>query len=653
MVRFGYVMFGGRIMMDLARARPDRRPRAVALTLVAGLLMALAGTAAPAASAAGSWVVQPSPNAAGTVPNVLFGDSCVGPSFCVAVGFSVAGGVTDQSLIEMWNGTSWSIAAPTISGEILDSVSCTSTTFCMAVSGGGAADGYPGPGEMEAVWNGLTWNKVAPAIPSDATAIDGLQGVSCTSPTACTAVGWYTPTGQHTRPNIETWNGSSWSVAASPNPNPSPSSGYSQLNAVSCAAATCEAVGSKNTGAFAERWNGSTWSLQAVPAAANALTAVSCPSTAFCEAVGSANPKAFAMAWNGSAWTTQAVPASKLGGAESWGVSCSTITTCVAVGEDYVSGTPGPGHTRMDGWNGTTWTSLAHPATIETVFGNRGLLAVSCDTAICTAVGDQVTSGNDSTLVESTTNAHPAEGFDLAGGDGGVFTFGTAFHGSLAGTPLSAPIVGIAYDTATGGYWLAGADGGVFALDAPFFGAATSLHLSQPIVGIAATPAGDGYDLVGKDGGVFTFGAAHFHGSVAGLPLAAPITGIAIDPATGGYWLSGGDGGVFALGAPFMGSATSLHLAKPVVGIASTPDGSGYDLAGGDGGVFTFGTAHFHGSAAIHPLPGPVVGIAIDSVTGGYWLAGSDGSVWAFDAPDLGSAATLPLAKPIVGIAAR
>ena len=47
--------------------------------------------------------------------------------------------------------------------------------------------------------------------------------------------------------------------------------------------------------------------------------------------------------------------------------------------------------------------------------------------------------------------------------DGGIFTYGNAaFDGSTGGTPLVAPVVGMAPDNATNGYWLAAADGGIF-----------------------------------------------------------------------------------------------------------------------------------------------------------------------------------------------
>ena len=82
---------------------------------------------------------------------------------------------------------------------------------------------------------------------------------------------------------------------------------------------------------------------------------------------------------------------------------------------------------------------------------------------------------------------------------------------------LNQPIVGMAPDTATGGYWLVGADGGVFAFDAPYYGSTGNIHLNQPIVGMAASPGGSGYWLAAKDGGIFSFGpGATFQGSMGG-----------------------------------------------------------------------------------------------------------------------------------------
>jgi hypothetical protein len=250
------------------------------------------------------------------------------------------------------------------------------------------------------------------------------------------------------------------------------------------------------------------------------------------------------------------------------------------------------------------------------------------------------------------------QGYDLGAADGGVFSLGTPFFGSAAGTASTMPYVGIATAPGGDGYWLANAggavsnfgpngrsfgsaaslalnkpvvgiaaapggdgfweaagDGGVFGFgpSASFFGSAGSIHLNQPIVGVAAAPTGDGYDLVASDGGVFTYGpGAHFFGSTGSLHLNRPIVGMVSDPATGGYWLVASDGGVFSFNAPFFGSLGAIHLNQPIVGIAAAPAGNGYYLVASDGGVFAFGPgAHFQGSLGSIHLNAPIAGGAL------------------------------------------
>jgi hypothetical protein len=47
-------------------------------------------------------------------------------------------------------------------------------------------------------------------------------------------------------------------------------------------------------------------------------------------------------------------------------------------------------------------------------------------------------------------------------------------------------MVGLADDTATGGYWLVASDGGVFAFNTAFLGSMGGIPLNQPVVGIAS-----------------------------------------------------------------------------------------------------------------------------------------------------------------------
>jgi hypothetical protein len=150
------------------------------------------------------------------------------------------------------------------------------------------------------------------------------------------------------------------------------------------------------------------------------------------------------------------------------------------------------------------------------------------------------------------------KGYWLVAADGGIFSYGdAAFRGSMGGMPLNEPVVGMASDAATGGYWEVAADGGIFSFDATFLGSTGSIRLNEPIVGMESTPNGLGYRFVAADGGIFSYGTATFEGSTGGLALVAPMVALAADDATGGYWMAAADGGIFNYGgAAYLGRAT-------------------------------------------------------------------------------------------------
>src|SRR5205085_942105 len=141
-----------------------------------------------------------------------------------------------------------------------------------------------------------------------------LSGVSCTVATACTAVGSYRNSAGTSVTLAEAWNGTSWAVHGTPNPTGAESSG---LNGVSCTAATaCTAVGSYTNSAgtratLAEAWNGTTWAIQSTPnptgVGDSALKGVSCTAATVCTAVGFYTNSAgtslnLAERWNGTTW---------------------------------------------------------------------------------------------------------------------------------------------------------------------------------------------------------------------------------------------------------------------------------------------------------------------------------------------------------------
>jgi Tol biopolymer transport system component len=236
-------------------------------------------------------------------------------------------------------------------------------------------------------------------------------------------------------------------------------------------------------------------------------------------------------------------------------------------------------------------------------------------------------------------------GYDLVASDGGLFTFATAFYGSMGGSPLNEPIVGMASTSDQQGYWLVAKDGGVFAFgDAPFLGSAVG-RTASPVVGIASDNATGGYWVAAANGDVFGFGGAPSWSALGSGHLNAPIVGIA-SQAGGGFWLVAADGGVFSFGAPFDGSEGGVHLNAPVVGITADPATGGYWLTASDGGVFSF-DAPFAGSEGGVHLNAPVLGIMADPATGGYWLTASDGGVFSFDAPFAGSEGGVHLNAPV------
>jgi alpha-tubulin suppressor-like RCC1 family protein len=280
----------------------------------------------------------------------------------------------------------------------------------------------------------------------------------------------------------------------------------------------------------------------------------------------------------------------------------------------------------------------------------RGTYLVTCSPGTLSAAHYVFRAGPAATL----TIAGASGGYAVVGKDGSIWTEGSpspGFHGSMAGTPLAAPVVGAAYTPLHDGYWMAATDGGIFSFGTARFAGSMGGHpLNRPIVGMAATPDGGGYWEVASDGGIFAFGDAGFFGSAGATPLVAPIVGMATTADGQGYWLVAADGGIFAYGdASFYGSAGGQMALDPVVGMAPTGDGHGYWFVTRAGAVFPYGDAVFEGSLRYVNLTAPVVGIAPTGDARGYWLVGADGGVFAFgDASFLGGVSDPP--APIAGI---
>jgi hypothetical protein len=417
----------------------------------ASILVAAACPAADACTAVGTsnskllverwggagWQIQPAPVPAGAQFSELGGVSCTTTASCIAVGDYVNSSGVDVTLAERWNGSDWAIQpTPNPSGaqsfSVLIGVSCTAPGACEAV-------GVSDAGIFAERWDGTGWS--LQAVPAPAGIQSGaLVNVSCAA-SSCEAVGGYVDTSGAFVPLGERWNGAAWSVQSTPNPARASSNG---LNGVSCPSPSdCTAVGQGNGSGtpitLGERWRDGRWSIEAVPspvgAAQNQLNGIACPVTDGCAAVGVVGPPSGgateALWWNGRSWRLQQIPT--LPGAGLNAVGCVSETDCVAVGQSNAG-------TLAERWDGEDWTIQATPNPPGSASG--GLNGVACTSAsFCVAVGFRLDSAGipvatlaerwngKSWAIQPTPNPAPGSGF------GGVACTSASFCVAVGGGP--------------------------------------------------------------------------------------------------------------------------------------------------------------------------------------------------------------------------
>jgi len=267
----------------------------------------------------------------------------------------------------------------TVPGGRIESISCSSATACTAV--GTNVDTAGIKVTLAERWNGKIWRRQPTPNPPEDTApgvAPDLLGVSCPALSFCAAVGAYSLGGAQVS-IAEVWKGHVWAQEPVPFVVGSESA---EMNQVSCTSARfCEAVGSYTPFgtplALAATWNGTSWRLQYPPAPPGSivnLDAVSCVSPTFCEAWGGGTPSSpgpsVAERWDGKSWHLQAVSANITVDS----VSCVSARFCEAVGA--AAGIPD-----ADVWNGSSWRAQTMP-------GPGTMTGVSCtSSSFCEAVG--------------------------------------------------------------------------------------------------------------------------------------------------------------------------------------------------------------------------------------------------------------------------
>jgi hypothetical protein len=228
------------------------------------------------------WRIQRTPNAKAPESSVLHDIFCLSANSCLAVGDSnttdASSVITSVPLVERWDGQKWTIQpTPPADSDVSRflSVSCTSANACTAIGDSGA-------GMMAERWDGTEWTIQPLRYPKGADESE-LVAVSCASARECIAVGDATYY-KTEKVLAERWDGSKWTIQHVP------ARGGTWLGDVSCTSATaCTAVGNDNGTPLAAHWNGHRWKAAHAPAHTDTayLQGVSCISRRRCAAVGS------------------------------------------------------------------------------------------------------------------------------------------------------------------------------------------------------------------------------------------------------------------------------------------------------------------------------------------------------------------------------
>ncbi len=305
-----------------------------------------------------SWSIVPSPNPTTTHDTSLNGVAEVSANNVWAVGSSTG------TLIEHWNGEQWSIVAspnPPGSTGSLGAVAEVSAHDIWAV--GTFKNSSTGGLPLIEHWNGKQWSIVASPNPTGSS-ITVLNGVAEVHAHNVWAVGQSFSSSTGGLPLIEHWNGKQWSIVASPNPT---GSSFTVLNGVAeVHAHNVWAVGRTNQ-SLTEHWNGKQWSIVASPNPTgssftflNGVTEVSAHNVwavgGYFTSVGSmVFQRTLIEHWNGKQWSTVASP--NVSGSTSDilnGVEEVSARNIWAVGE-FFSNSAG-GLPLIEHWDGAQWS---------------------------------------------------------------------------------------------------------------------------------------------------------------------------------------------------------------------------------------------------------------------------------------------------------
>lgn len=338
--RIGRVMaqfFGGWLLIR----RGDSVARlGIASVIMMSTMLSMFTSGASAATSLDKWSPPVLIGSKGSSPTqVNYSVSCPSSTFCVSV--------NGDGQVLFYRSGVWSSPQSLALGGSIDSVSCSSKAFCVAVAAGKAA-----------VYNGHVWSSAAPMGPAG----DEYK-VSCPMSTFCAAVGANFIAG---KPNaLVTFNGRSWTTYKTT------STGTLDDRLLSVSCSTSQFCVATNFDGQILAFNGKKWT-PSHSTGPKSLISVSCAASKFCMAVTAAGDST---TFHNASWSPpKLIPAFKSAGAYS--VSCVSAEECSVIG---LSGAV------------TTWISGRWSSPFKVFPGGYVAgVAISCSTGNnCVAVNDK------------------------------------------------------------------------------------------------------------------------------------------------------------------------------------------------------------------------------------------------------------------------
>jgi hypothetical protein len=247
-----------------------------------------------------SWSVVASPNV-GTQGSWLSSASAISANDIWAVGAS-GNGSAGQSLTLHWNGTVWSVVSSPAQGaySLLNGVDALSSQDVWAV---GEYDNGVARATLSMHWNGSVWS----IVPTPGGTGSNLRGVTALAANDVWAVGYSSNGTDNTL--VLHWDGSVWNVVPSPNVG---SGGNYLLGVAAVSPTDIWAVGrTGRTQTLVEHWDGEYWAVIAAPPVVSQRTelhSISVLSANDIWAAGtydysSLHDQALALHWDGLAWS--------------------------------------------------------------------------------------------------------------------------------------------------------------------------------------------------------------------------------------------------------------------------------------------------------------------------------------------------------------